>query len=281
MGAERTDVSSAGGIVRIRGRALTAEDSPASLATSAVGTVHGQKPLTLARSGPHDLTGLHPDIDGATPPPGKGKGNKARRKARAAWISFVGRIIAQIVGAAATITFGLYVVNRTGQTANLKKALTAARGDTPASVPAPRPVGSRSVAVLPLQNFSPDRDQEYFADSLTEALIADLTQVSGLHVISRTSSMAFKGQRRSLPAIAQELGVRFVVEGSIARHGDRVRVTAQLIDAARDEHVWAQSYERTVRHVLAVQTEVSAAIAHGVRRALLSMKDGDARLPDQ
>ena len=270
MRPERSNVSSGGSIVRIRGRgALVELSSGHDVASSAVAP-NGQQLPALTSIPARDLTVAHPESQ--SPAVEKGKGKKGRRKARAAWISFVGRIVAQVIGAAATIAFGLYMVNRAGQTSNVKKAIAAARSESPAAV-ATQPIAGRSVAVLPLQNFSSRADQEFFADGLTEALIAELTRVPDLRVISRTSSMAFKGQRAPLPDIARALGARFVVEGSIARDGDLVRVTAQLIDANRDEHVWADSYERPARHVLAVQSEVSAAIADSVRKALRSTKD--------
>jgi serine/threonine-protein kinase len=122
-----------------------------------------------------------------------------------------------------------------------------------------------SLAVLPLQNLSGDASQDYFADGMTDALISDLAQIRALKVISRTSAMRYKGTTKSLPAIAQELGVDAVVEGSVVRVGDRVRVTAQLIHAATDTHVWAQNYERDASSVLALQNDVSAAIANEIR----------------
>jgi TolB-like protein len=128
-----------------------------------------------------------------------------------------------------------------------------------------------SIAVLPLVNLSGDAEQDYFADSLTEAIITDLAKVRALRVISRTSVMRYKGANRPLPEIARELGASAVVEGSIVRVGDRVRVTAQLIDAATDEHLWAESYERDLKDVLAVQDSVAAAIADEIRRALLDL----------
>jgi len=281
MGVERSQVSSAGAIVHIRGRVLTGDEPPPYLDASSAVERQGHTLPALAHSAPHDLSGLDQDIPQPDAAVERPKGKKGRRKARSAWISFVGRIIAQIVGAAATITFGLYVVNRSGQTSNVKKAFAAARSESRVSVPAARPMGNRSVAVLPLQNFSSDREQEYFADSLTEAVIANLSQVSGLRVISRTSSMVFKGQQKPLPDIAQELGARFVIEGSIARDRNTVRVTAQLIDATRDEHLWAENYERPLDRPLAVQSEVSAAIADAVRKALQSIKEMEAGLSPQ
>lgn len=123
----------------------------------------------------------------------------------------------------------------------------------------------RSLAVLPLENLSRDPEQEYFADGMTEALIADLAQIGALRVISRTSAMRFKGVRASLPQIAQELNVDGIVEGSVLRSGDRVRITAQLVHAASDTHLWARSYERDLRDVLALQSEVARAIVGEIR----------------
>ena len=118
-----------------------------------------------------------------------------------------------------------------------------------------------SLAVLPLANLSRDPQQEYFADGMTEELITDLSQIGALRVISRTSAMRYKGTQRSVPELARELNVDAVVEGSVLRVGDRVRITAQLIAAATDKHLWASSYERDLRDVLALQGEVARAIA--------------------
>ena len=117
-----------------------------------------------------------------------------------------------------------------------------------------------SIAVLPLENLSGDPSQEYFSDGMTEELIACLAQVRALRIISRTSVMRYKGQRRSIPDIARELNVDAVVEGSIRLARDRVRITAQLIEAATERHLWAKSYERDMTEILALQGEVAAAI---------------------
>jgi len=122
-----------------------------------------------------------------------------------------------------------------------------------------------SIAVLPLENLSRDPEQDYFADGMTEELIADLSKVGALRVISRTSIMQYKGVHKALPQIARELNVDAVVEGSVLRSGNRVRITAQLIHAASDQHLWADSYERDLSDVLKLQTEVAQAIAHEVR----------------
>ncbi len=123
----------------------------------------------------------------------------------------------------------------------------------------------RSIAVLPLENLSGDPEQEYFADGMTEALIAELGNVAALSVISRTSVMRYKRADKSVPEIADELGVDAVVEGSILRAGDRVRITTQLIQGSTDRHLWAQSYERDLRDILALQGEVARAIAQEVQ----------------
>ncbi len=122
-----------------------------------------------------------------------------------------------------------------------------------------------SLAVLPLENFSRDPDQDYFADGMTEALITDLSKISALKVISRTSVMQYKGVKKPLPQIAGELNVDAVIEGSVQRSGNRVRISAQLIQAATDRHLWAESYERDLSNVLALESEVAQAIASEIR----------------
>ncbi len=123
----------------------------------------------------------------------------------------------------------------------------------------------RSLVVLPLDNLSGDPAQDFFADGMTDALIADLAKIDGLKVISRTSAMRYKGARRPLPEIAAELGVDAVVEGSVARSGSRVRITAQLIHAASDTHLWADSFDRDMSDVLTLQSEAARAIAAEIR----------------
>ena len=122
----------------------------------------------------------------------------------------------------------------------------------------------RSLAVLPLENLSKDPEQEYFADGMTEALITDLGKISELRVISRTSSMHYKGTRKTLPEIARELNVDAVIEGAVLRSGDHVRITTQLVEAASDRHLWAESYERELRDMLTLQGEVARDVAKQV-----------------
>jgi TolB-like protein/DNA-binding winged helix-turn-helix (wHTH) protein/Flp pilus assembly protein TadD len=123
----------------------------------------------------------------------------------------------------------------------------------------------RSLAVLPLESLSNDASQDYFADGMTDELIADLGQISALRVISRTSVMAYKRARKPLPQIARELNVDAVVEGTVLRSGDRVRITAQLIEASADKHLWSESYEGELRDTLALQNKVARAIADEIR----------------
>src|ERR1700733_4257770 len=126
----------------------------------------------------------------------------------------------------------------------------------------------RSIAVLPMDNFSGDPAQEYFADGMTDELITDLAKIGSLRVISRTSVMRYKGTRKGLPEIAKELNVDGIVEGSVTRSGQRVRITAQLLYGPTDKHLWAETYERDLGDVLGLQSEVAQAIAQQVRAQL-------------
>jgi serine/threonine protein kinase/tetratricopeptide (TPR) repeat protein len=123
----------------------------------------------------------------------------------------------------------------------------------------------KSLAVLPLNNLSGDATQEYFADGMTEAVIAGLGRISALRVISRTSVMQYKGSSKTLPEIADELKVDAIVEGSVQRSRDRVRITVQLIRAATDQPFWTQTYDRELRDVLAFQSEVAGAITREIQ----------------
>jgi TolB-like protein/DNA-binding winged helix-turn-helix (wHTH) protein/Tfp pilus assembly protein PilF len=125
-----------------------------------------------------------------------------------------------------------------------------------------------SIVVLPLENLSGDPNQEYFADGMTDALITDLAQVSSLRVISRTSAMHYKGSHQALPEIARELNVDAVVEGSVIRSGNRVRITAQLLEARSDRHLWAKAYDRDTREIMSLQQDVADSIAHEIQAKL-------------
>jgi TolB-like protein/Tfp pilus assembly protein PilF len=129
-------------------------------------------------------------------------------------------------------------------------------------------VAIQSLAVLPLENLSHDPAQDYFADGMTEELTANLAQIGSLRVISRTSVMQYKGTRKTMPEIGRELNVDALVEGSVLRAGQRVRITAQLIRASQDQHLWARSYEGDLGDVLALQSTVAREIAGEIRAAL-------------
>jgi TolB-like protein/DNA-binding winged helix-turn-helix (wHTH) protein/tetratricopeptide (TPR) repeat protein len=126
-----------------------------------------------------------------------------------------------------------------------------------------RPI--RSIAVLPLQNLSGDPSQEYFADGMTEELITELSRIQSLRVISHTSVMDYKGTRKHLPQIAQELGVDAILEGSVIRENNQIRVTVQLLDGPDDRHLWSEEYEQPLHGILNLQREVAHAVSREVR----------------
>ena len=130
------------------------------------------------------------------------------------------------------------------------------------------------LAVLPLTNLSGDPTQEYFADGMTEILIADLTQINSLSVISRASAMQFKGLKKPLPEIAKQLGVDAIVTGSVMKSGERVRITAELVDSSTDHQLWAKFYERKIDDVLGMQGEVAQAIAGEIRARMTPQEAG-------
>jgi TolB-like protein/DNA-binding winged helix-turn-helix (wHTH) protein/Tfp pilus assembly protein PilF len=151
----------------------------------------------------------------------------------------------------------LFALNVAGLRDQLMTAVGARHGVPPPKI--------ESIAVLPLENLSGDKDQEYFADGMTEALITNLSRIKALRVISRTSVMRYKDTKKPLPQIARELNVDAIVEGTVQRSGDRVRITANLLHAPTDRHLWAETYKRDLRDVLALQSEVARAIADEIR----------------
>ncbi|TMQ49002.1 MAG: tetratricopeptide repeat protein [Candidatus Eisenbacteria bacterium] len=175
---------------------------------------------------------------------------------------------------AGAVTILVLAVILAMRTADIQKRLS----DGDASGGGPRPhIGS--LAVLPLANLSGDPTQEYFADGMTEELITNLAPIRSLKVISRTSVMPFKGSRKSLKEIASALDVDAVIEGSVLRAGDKVRITAQLIEAAKDRHLWAKSYEREVKDVLGLQSEVARDIAGEIQLQLSPEEHARMMLP--
>lgn len=138
--------------------------------------------------------------------------------------------------------------------------------------PRRHPVVAPSIAVLPFVNLSPDPSNEYFSDGLTEELIDSLTKIEGLRVVARSSSFQFKGKPVDVREAGQKLGVGAVVEGSVRKSGDRLRVTAQLISAADGYHLWSQTYERELKDVFAIQAEISRAIVNSLKLKLKTDK---------
>jgi TolB-like protein/DNA-binding winged helix-turn-helix (wHTH) protein/Tfp pilus assembly protein PilF len=150
-----------------------------------------------------------------------------------------------VVGLAALLVFAIHARNVTTNQANATR--------------------STSLVVLPLENLSGDKDQGYFADGMTDELIANLAKIRSLHVISRSTAMTYKGTRKPLSEIARELNVDAVVEGTVMRVGSRVRITAELVQVSTDHHLWADTYESQMGDVLALQNRVSAAIVNEIR----------------
>jgi TolB-like protein len=192
---------------------------------------------------------------------------KKRAKVRSAWIAFVGRIVAQIMGAVATISLGLMVVQKY-HTPAAAPAVAPAPVESHAVLPSRLVTpGEVSLAVLPLEDLSPDGESS-FARGMTDALITDLVQLDGIRVVSRTSSAAQGRAGRLVPQIANELGVDYIVDGTVTREDGRVRVAVRLVDARRDENLLAHAYIRPLRPTLAIQAELARTIARGVRTTL-------------
>ena len=145
----------------------------------------------------------------------------------------------------------------------------AAAGSSRPALPLP---GKPSIAVLPFQNMSGDPEQEYFADGMVEEIITALSRFRQLFVIARNSTFTYKGQAADVKQVSRELGVRYVLEGSVRKGGNRVRVTAQLIDAASSAHVWAERYDRDVSDVFAVQDEITACVAGVIEPTLADVE---------
>jgi TolB-like protein/DNA-binding winged helix-turn-helix (wHTH) protein len=135
----------------------------------------------------------------------------------------------------------------------------------------------RSIAVLPLQNLSGDANQDFFADGITEELITELARIHSLKVISRTSVTDYKGTKKHLPQIARELGVDSILEGSVRREGDQVRITVQLLDGPNDRHIWSEDYQREIRGILNLQREMAQAIAQQIRVQLTPQQQARVR----
>lgn len=205
------------------------------------------------------------------PSPDALKLEKRRRKMRSAWIAFAGRILAQLIGAVATVMLGVYVLRTFGVERAARPSIPAVASPAPASSPPSRT--RLALVVLPFQAFQAVRADDAFGDGLTESLIAELSRTADLQVISRTSSMAYKATAKPMPTIVRELGVDLVVEGSVARDGERLRARVQLIDASSDTHLWSHTYERTGRDFLVLQADLTREIGQDLHAAITVRQD--------
>lgn len=184
---------------------------------------------------------------------------------RARWI-VAGAVVAAVVVAA------FLVVRRPAPPAPTGPAPAAQPVVAPAAASAlaarPAPAADKSIAVLPFANMSPEADNAFFSDGVHEDVLTSLALVGELRVVSRTSVLGYRATTKPVRQIAEELGVAFILEGSVRRAGNKVRVTGQLINAATDEHVWAQTYDRELTDIFAVQSEIARQIAGALRAAL-------------
>lgn len=173
-------------------------------------------------------------------------------------------IIATLVLAVGYFAFDKFVLDPARDASQVQRAREEGRAD--AFV---RAYGNRSIAVLPFVNLSPDPEQEYFSDGIAEELLNLLAKIPELRVISRSTAFTFKGQDIVVPEVAKKLNVAHILEGSVRRSGNRVRITAQLIDAQTDTHLWSETYDREMGDVFAIQDEISAKVVEALKLQLL------------
>jgi len=176
--------------------------------------------------------------------------------------------ILPVAAVAACLGIG-WVILKLSQWASAPSSSSAERVQAPAGSLAPTlAVPEKSIVVLPFTNISPEEGQEYFCDGMTEEIITDLSHVNELLVISRSSAMTFKGTKKTIPEIARAVNVRYVLEGSVRKAGKDLRITAQLIDAATDAHIWAEKYAGSLEDVFAIQEKVSRSISEALKLRL-------------
>ena len=175
-------------------------------------------------------------------------------------------------GSVTTIDLPAAAPRSTGEAKERRRAVHASTGSSGGTQPTARgsadEMSQRSIAVLPFVNLSGDPENEYFSDGISEEILNLLTKLQQLRVSSRTSSFAFKGKKIDIPSVAQRLNVGTVLEGSVRRAGDRVRITAQLIDTATDSHLWSETYDREFKDVFAIQDDIASNIVAALRVTL-------------
>ena len=177
-----------------------------------------------------------------------------------------------------------WVILKLSQWAAAPSSSSVERDQAPTGSLTPTPaIPDRSIVVLPFTNISPEEGQEYFCDGMTEEIITDLSHVCDLLVISRSSAMTFKGTKKTIPEIARAVNVRYVLEGSVRKAGKDLRITAQLIDAATDAHIWAEKYSGSLEDIFAIQEKVSRSIAEALKLRLTPDEERQLRsrpIPD-
>jgi adenylate cyclase len=181
-------------------------------------------------------------------------------------------IRAVLVFAGVAIIAGDFVLRRTSTRRDPPPIAAEPAFEPPLPAVGPPLPDKPSIAILPFANMSDDKDQEYLADGIVEDTLTALSQVSSLFVVARNSSFAFKGKNADVRDVGRQLGVRYIVEGSVRRAGDRLRVTAQLIDATDGAHIWAERYERQVQDIFAIQDELTKEIVTALR---IQLTDGE------
>jgi TolB-like protein/lipoprotein NlpI len=174
-----------------------------------------------------------------------------------------------LVLALAYFAFDKFVLDPGRDQAEIAAAVESAQEDSAATARAPMESPDRSIAVLPFVNMSSDPEQEYFSDGITEELLNLLAKIPELRVAARTSSFSFKGQNVEIPLIAERLGVAHILEGSVRKAGDQIRITAQLIQADNGFHLWSETYDRQLDNIFAIQDEISAAVVDALKVTLL------------
>ena len=208
---------------------------------------------------------LEPQTRGSSPPiPRQAPTLSASPQSSSAKWIFAGAGVIAVAGVTAVLLLRRPV-------ASVPAPSAAAPAQTPApasSVPATAGVDPKSVAVLPFENMSEDKDNAFFTDGVHEDVLTNLSFVKDLHVVSRTSVMQYRSTTKPIKEIGKELGVAYILEGSVRRQGNKVRVTGQLIDARTDEHVWAKAYDRDISDIFAIQGELAQAIADALQSVI-------------
>ena len=190
------------------------------------------------------------------------------------------RKLDMVVGALLVVAIGMLAFDRYADRERTAGGTVESRTATPAAAVAPprARTGPASIAVLPFVNMSDDKANDYFSDGLSEELLNVLAKVQGLRVIARTSSFAFKGKDATIADVAKALGVDHVLEGSVRKSGDRVRITAQLIRASDSSHLWSETYDRTLQDVFAIQDEISGEVVDALKVRLLDQNASKAEV---